>query len=351
MKKKNKIIALTVAIVLIISIFVVGTVANAKNTSVQISINKTELHAGESATVTVKVSANYPVATASIPVFYDKTMVSVSNATATLVNYSVANVTTDKTAVDSSKVYANTGIDQSKYGFVLVSYIGSAGANVPESVENQTVLTFTITAKSSVSGDALIKCVTESAKTDENVKGMLYFGATTSGTTITSIPENVENISISSASTSVTITSGSADLVAKADMPTMIDSTNKYIYGITPGDSIEDYIKVNNGSFELVANALGYKNGTGAIVNVKNASGTVVDTYTVIIFGDVNGDGTITSADANLIANVTVGGNINGAANSFAADANADFTITSADANIIANVTVGGAITTNPYAK
>lgn len=350
MKKKNKIIAIIIALVLIVSVFVVGTVANTKNTSIVISIDKTELTAGQSATVTVTASADYPVATASIPVFYDKTMVTVSNATATLTGYAVAEVTTDANAVDSSKIYANTDIDSEKFGFVLVTYIGGANDTV-STLDNVTVLTFTITAKSDVSGEALVKCVTDSAKTDDNVEGMLYFGATTSGTTITSIPENVENIDVENASKSATITTGGADLVAKADMPTVIDNTNKYIYGITAGDSVEDYIQVNNGSYELVANSSGYTNGTGATVNVKNTSGTVVDTYTVIIFGDVNGDGDVTATDAAVLEVATVGGTIEGVANSFAADINGDGGVTPTDAATIKVATVGGSITTNPYAK
>lgn len=349
--KNKKIIAIIVAIVIVASAFVVGTVANTKNTAVTISINKTELSAGQSATVTVTASADYPVATASIPVFYDKTMVTVSNATATLTGYDVANVTTDITATDSAKIYDNTNIDSSKFGFVLVTYIGGANDTV-STIDNKTILTFTITAKSSISGDALIKCVTESAKTEENVAGMLYFGATTSGNTITSIPENVENINVTNASESVTITSGGADLVAKADMPTVIDAENKYIYGITAGDSIEDYIQVNNGSFELVANSQGKTNGTGAIVNVKNASGAVTDTYTVIIFGDVNGDGSVTGTDSQIVTNASLGGSVDGEANSFAANVNGDAVgVTGTDSQIVINASLGGSITTNPYAK
>lgn len=350
MKNKNKIIAIIVAVVLVASIFVVGTVANTKNTSIAISIDKTELTAGQSATVTITASADYPVATASIPVFYDKTMVTVSNATATLTGYAVAEVTTDLTAVNSAKIYANTNMNSEKFGFVLVTYIGGANDSV-STIENKTLLTFTITAKADVSGDALIKCVTESAKTEDNIEGMLYFGATTSGTTITSIPENVENINVTNATQSATIVTGGADLMAKDDMPTVIDARNKYIYGITAGDSVEDYIQVNNGSYELVANYQGKTNGTGAIVNVKNASGAVTDTYTVIIFGDVNGDGAITPTDAATIKVATLGGSIEGEANNLAADINGDTSVTPTDAATVKVATLGGIITTNPYAK
>ena len=353
MKNKNKIIAIIIAVVLVASVFVVGTVANTKNTSIAISIDKTELSAGQSATVTVTASADYPVATASIPVFYDKTLVTVSNATATLTGYDVANVTTDLTAVDSSKIYENTNISSSKFGFVLVTYIGGANDTV-STLENATVLTFKITAKSDVSGEALVKCVTESAKTENNVAGMLYFGTTTSGNTITSIPENVENVNLANATQSTTIVTGSADLMAKDNMPTVIDATNKYIYGITPGDSVEDYIKVNNGSFELVANSTGYTNGTGATVKVKNASGTVVDTFTVIIFGDVNGDGIINGEDEMAVQAYNLGATVQIVDFGLVAgDINAKDGITGEDEMAIQAYNLGAIdqITTNPYAK
>ncbi len=351
MSKRNKIIAIVVALVLVASAFVVGTVANTKSAAVSFEIDKTELSAGETATVTVKATANFPVATASIPVFYDKTLVIVSDATATITDYAVSNVTTDSTATDTSKIYADTGIDSNKFGFVLVTYIGGAGEEVPVTLENEKILTFTITAKKDITGEALIKCVTESAKTDENVAGMLYFGTTTSGTTITSIPENVENIDITNALESVTIVNGSStELVAIENTTAVIDNENKYVYGITPGDNVEDYFKVTNGTLDLVANSSGYKNGTGAIVNVKNSSGTVVDTYTVIIFGDVNGDGEITANDYGVVQRASLGAPLGEGIQTMAADVNADNSVTAADYGEVQRASLGATITTNPYA-
>ena len=354
MKNKNKIIATVLAIALIASVFIVGTVANVKNTSITVSVDKTELSSGESATVTVKASADYPVATASIPVFYDKTLVDVSNATATLSGYDVKNVTTDATATDSAKIYANAGVDSSKYGFVLVTYIGGANDTV-NALENATMLTFKITAKSGVSGDAAIKSVTETAKTEENVAGMLYFGTTTNGKVINSIPENVEGVVLTSATANVTIKSAGTTITAKGDKKTVIDNENKYIYGITPGDNVEDYVQVNNGSFDIVANASGYKNGTGAIVNVKNASGAVVDTYTIVIFGDVNGDGMVSASDYSAIISTTQGSIIEDIAVVAADVVDAvdivNPTISASDYSAVIQATQGAELSTNPYSK
>ena len=313
MKKKNKIIAIIVTLILVVSVFVVGTVANTKNTSIAISIDKTELTAGQSATVTVTASADYPVATASIPVFYDKTMVTVSNATATITGYAVAEVTTDLTAVDSAKIYANTNMNSEKYGFVLVTYIGGANDTV-STIDNKTVLTFTITAKSDVSGDALVKCVTDSAKTDDNVEGMLYFGATTSGTTITSIPENVENINVSS--TNVNISNGKNTLTLNENAPfeAIVDLENNIggeytgtVYGFdTLGwndayevdGTIADFLSTAYGDDYLEITEADGGETTGTVINVLDDNGEVVESYVYIYFGDVNGDGLVDNGDS-----------------------------------------------------
>ena len=144
--KKLKIIAFVLVFVLLIATVIVTSVANAKTTDILITADKVTLLAGESATVSVNVTTNYPVATMSIPVFYDKTLVDVSEAVATLSEYSVANTTTDSQSVDTAKVYANTDIDENKFGFVLVTYIGGANEEVAESID-EVVLTFKITAK------------------------------------------------------------------------------------------------------------------------------------------------------------------------------------------------------------
>lgn len=357
MKKSNKIIAVIVAVVLVASVFVIGTLADTNSATVSVSVNKNEIATGETATVTVAVTTNFPVATMSIPVFYDKTMVSVSDATATATGYDVASTTTDATAIDTDELYDNTGVDSSKYGFVLATYIAGAGDTVASTI-NTTVLTFTIKALTGVSGEALVNCVSTSAKTEENVAGMLYFGATTSGTTITSIPENVESIDLTGATATVNLveaSGGETALVATDGKDTVIDTTNNYIYGITPGDDIADYITVENGSYDLVANSAGYTNGTGATVNVKNSSGTVVEAYTVVIFGDVNGDASITAADYSAIKNYTLGVAFETDTALVAADC-VDATsvlstnITASDYSAVKNSTMGVTLTTNPYA-
>ena len=322
MKKSKKIIGIVLCFILIFSITATILIvsANTKQTDVVITVDKTELTTGDSAIVSVKVKTNYPVATMSIPVFYDKTLVEVSNTTANLTYYSVKSVTTDLQSKDTSKVYANTGVNSDKFGFVLVTYIGGAKQEVPELID-EVVLTFKITAKSAVNGTEIIKCVGQSAKTDSNVAGMLYFGATVNGNVIDAVPENVENVDLSKAQASVSIglvgntltLNPNAPFEAKIDLDNNLDG--KYtgtIYGFdTLGwnenweadGSISDFFTTAYGDqyLEVIVGEAGVET-TGTIVNVLDKNGDIIESYVYIYFGDIDLDGNVGESDAMLAA-------------------------------------------------
>ncbi len=338
MKKSKKALSIILAVILTVSVITTAFIvsATAKKTAISITVNKTELAAGESATVSVKVTANYSIATMSIPVFYDKTLVSVSDATATLTDYDVSSTTTDEQSVDSDKIYANTGVSSAKFGFVLVNYIGGAGKDVPEAMDS-VVLTFKITAKEDVNGSDVIKCVSRSAKTDNNIAGMLYFGSPASGRKIDSIPENIENIDVTNASATVNISDGTntlkledayadsgiivdleiAGLMASEDWYShLIDAEDANVTGVIYGldtigyddafasetyATLDDALTTSNGDdyLEIIAPevAEGYET-TGTIINVLDDEGNVLEKYVFVYFGDVNGDAYIDANDA-----------------------------------------------------
>ena len=319
--KKSKIIAFVLVFVLLIATVIVTSVANAKTTDILIAADKDTILAGESATVSVNVTTNYPVATMSIPVFYDKTLVDVSEAVATLSEYSVANTTTDSQSVDTAKVYANTDIDENKFGFVLATYIGGANEEVAESID-EVVLTFKITAKEDVSGNAVVKVVEESAKTSGNVAGKLYFGAVPNGKTITEIPENVESKDLETAIANVKIGADKNTLVLNENAPfeAVIDLDNTIggeyngtIYGFdTLGyndnwevdGAIADFITTAYGDdyLEVVVGDAGVET-TGTLINVLDNEGNVVETYVFIYFGDLDMDGLVGASDATVAEN------------------------------------------------
>lgn len=128
--------------------------------------------------------------------------------------------------------------------------------------------------------------------------------------------------------------------------------TTGYLYGVTAGEAAEGYFALVDETAGTVEWSLGTAsnvNGTGAVATVKDTKGNAVAEFTLVIFGDVNGDAAVTGTDASIIENASLGGNIDGDANNIAADANGDTGVTGTDASIVENASLGGVISVNPY--
>lgn len=149
---------------------------------------------------------------------------------------------------------------------------------------------------------------------------------------------------VTSVGDSVNLGNAAADPVLSGVDTGVVDAENGYVYGVPAGADANAYFAVADGSFELSGN------GTGATLVVKTTSGDVFATYTLIIFGDVNGDGAITATDAATIEAASLGASMSSDANAFAADVNSDGSITATDAATVEAASLGGAITVNPYA-
>ena len=93
------------------------------------------------------------------------------------------------------------------------------------------------------------------------------------------------------------------------------------------------YIRVYDANNTMIKNTNNVT--TGCTVRLIDASGNVIDLLTVVIHGDVNGDGYIDGRDS-VITRAIAGGMISGdnvtAAQTAAADVNFDGTVTSIDA-------------------
>ncbi|NLX92990.1 MAG: hypothetical protein GXZ02_03840 [Clostridiales bacterium] len=119
-----------------------------------------------------------------------------------------------------------------------------------------------------------------------------------------------------------------------------MDDAQGFIYGLTAGITVAGFEEVaqvpDNYSMAYSTNIL----GTGTQVNIiDDTTGTTVATYTIIIFGDVNGDGCIDSIDAGILVdheNHTITWDtLIDAAYIKAGDLNGDYNMDSIDASII----------------
>ena len=115
---------------------------------------------------------------------------------------------------------------------------------------------------------------------------------------------------------------------------------NNLVYGLAAGlDSIEGYVTASADGCEVKVTKSGDKIGTGTLVEIYK-DGYLVDTYTVVIFGDVDGDGWYDAQDAYIVSLITNGlltREQTGEAKYLAADCNHDGEINASDVEILQN--------------
>ena len=145
--------------------------------------------------------------------------------------------------------------------------------------------------------------------------------------------ENTDTINIKTKNGKITVI-GENYLFAKGDNTAVVDYNSYFITGLKSNlSSLDEYIYVAEGY--VFDNRLLI--GTGCVVNVKQ-SDTIVERYTVIIFGDVNGDGWYDGQDAVTVSMIA-GGMLTreqvGEAVWMAADCNHDGVIDQADVELL----------------
>lgn len=320
MSNIKKIIGVLLALVMTLSMAAVAFAADGDKYSITITSDKTTLEAGQSATVTVKLTANYNVSAISIPVFFDKSKVTVDAGSTTVEGASI--VTEDSESVDS-QIYNGSGLSKDQYGVRALVMVPEWGQSIKQYTD-ETVMTFTVTPADGASGAVVFECVDASVKTTAKPGGSLYVGRNSSGKdTVDSNAEVIDDYDISKANTTITLGSSSEpadlELTSSATAGIVIDAKKTFggeydgaVYGFTQAAAntfmtnaylTKNLQATNSGTLEF-ARPNGKTSGgfgTGSLVKVKNADGNLSKTYVVVIFGDVDQNGMITAADTTTL--------------------------------------------------
>lgn len=117
------------------------------------------------------------------------------------------------------------------------------------------------------------------------------------------------------------------------------DSEQKFIYGINLGTTITSFITDAFENNNISADDTSGKVSTGTVIHVTDNTGTIYDTATVVIWGDVNGDGWYDGTDAVLVELLSKGMLTKeqvGAAAWTASDCNQDGIINNYDVELLA---------------
>lgn len=338
MSKSRKILGALLAVVLVLNVFAVSAFASidtgileAEGNSYSASMT---LAGSTDTSATVKVVANYALGG---------------------IQFRLSGITlnTDVSTVEVTGYYDAYELHVNANGLVFILPDSSSTAGVPV-LEPNTEVTITVkgtkTGTIAITGDAK----TSATPTAENMALRLDGGTVQAATIYWG-----QTLTISNDGTTPTPPAGEVTLTGVGTG--VVDNENNYVYGVPGGTSDPTTYFSTTGYVEMVANSDGYTNGTGSTLNLytDSSKGTLVKSYTLIIFGDVNGDGFVKSDDASTVSlaanyiTADLEGYVAFAADIAGGDAGGDGFVKSDDASAIslyANYIVT-TITVNPWAN
>ena len=307
MSKTRKILSVVLALVMVFSVLSVSASAAANYESEEDlaefgynqvwEIKEDENDGSESiVTVNVYLTTNYP--TGSIQFVVNNT-----NPAAAVLDY-------ENVALGSGITYA-AEIKANANGKVLIVPETTADTVTAPTLDNALVATLKYTVGT---GSATLT-IKDDEKTAETPAGTLIAARMDDGDIVTGNPvvgqpatvTGEVNIGATAAAPELVAIDGTIGVVDRTR--TTIDADNGiecdgYLYGVDPYDAyetVDTVFEVLNGSMEIVANEAGSECGTGTMVKVLDNDGNVVETYVLIIFGDVNGDGEANDVDCGDI--------------------------------------------------
>lgn len=302
MSKTRKLLSVVIALMMVVSMFAMTANAAYYFESEEDAANYTQTWAlsepvdNGDGTYTVDVSLTTNYATGPIQFVLTNT------------NTSVAAIQSVTIGSAIPAEYNATVSASKEKGKVMFLYDTSSVATI-EGVEIDGVIA-TVVYTYSGSGSATI-AIDDNAKSATNVGGTLIAARMSNGDVVTGDPITGQTVDagneviIGSAAQAPTLgvidgTIGVIDTTRTTMGDYDAETVTGYIYGVEPeyGETVLDVFEVvGDGELEIVANDAGSEAGTGTIVNVLDLDGNVVETYVLIIFGDVNGDGMATADD------------------------------------------------------
>ena len=345
MKSFRKTIAVILATLITLCCLVAGvSAAGAPNGDESMHVTvKTDVaisYPGDYITVTLNVANNYYASSMRFPVLFSKDILEIDSANLDLQKLGQLNSVTGTLVSNTSgnSAFYPAGYSSDEYGVILLQWTGTSNAglfgcfNQPA---GQDCITFKLKVKAGADGQGNILIPPESNLFYRQAMNNPADGNTVYTMTVAQCPMTFTPAVL-------TAQLQSPDIAAVSGTSVVIDRTGNLIYGLALGiTSLDAYIQPVGGAALEVVKSDPSICGTGTVINVKN-NGVTVKSFTVVIYGDLNGDGNITSIDAGIAINVenyaTAWDSVTDAALIKAGDVNGDGNITGIDAGTIIDV-------------
>lgn len=305
MKISKKIFAILLAGILAFSIFAVsasaaGTAKGDEWMTVTITTDKgvNTCSTKETVKVTVSIACNYNVPTFRFPILFDKSVLQAKTLLGqeALGTCATAGTLSFNKMTDGSCIPENYDADQ--FGCILFQWVANTSGSVGclNNPEGEAAFSFELeTTASSAGKTGSIFIPSESdlfyymAIEDPDVATSFYY-LTADTCEMSFVPANV------------TVAAADVALVPNTayDSTAVIDEDNLWVYGLATGmlstADVKEYVTATGGAtIRVTPNEMGY--GTGSKINLT-IEGNTVKSYTMIIFGDLDGDGDVNAMDA-----------------------------------------------------
>lgn len=346
MKTSKRILAVLLTVVLAFSVFAVSAFAVDGSMTYKVVADSTNYAPGDTVTVNVYLQNDYNATCLRFPVLYSADVFEVPATGVKLTAYddcSTYKGSLEANVSNDESLYPLDYYDPSAYGCVLVQWTASVTSSKIgsfNSTESVKCFSFQLKVKSTAGGATGSIFIPEESN-------LFYNQAVIDSTDATTICRI--NTSFTFEGFDVEIDAGSVDgITTAAGSQVIIDHTNKVIKnwtGLTMSKATiqANVVPLGNATLTYTSAALLIETGlwgTGSKVRVI-ANGTLTD-YFVLIYGDIDGDGTVAANDSSALTKATAGlADLEGGIFSTAADLDASGDVNAADSSNLMKAVAG----------
>lgn len=315
MKNSKKFFAILLAVILAFSVAAVGASAAGKATgdewmTVSITTDRgaDTYEAGDTVIVTVSVACNFNMPTFRFPILFDKNVIEQKANIAMVAENTCSTIGSLRNNINPGESVFPEAYDPAEWGCILFQWTTDIKDGAIACINNpdgEAVFSFELKVKQGAVGTGTILIPEES--------DLLYYMAYEDPQVATSdYYMNPETCVTSLVPANVTVSVPDVNLIPNDDFDStaIVDEENLYVYGLDLGidsiNEVKEYVKATGGATIRLTVTDEEAYGTGAKINLA-LNGSIVKSYSIIIFGDVDGDADVTSADLVLVLASTAG--------------------------------------------
>jgi len=282
----------------------------------------TGLYPGEIITVTLNISTDYYCTGMRWPVMFSSKIfelvtIDEDNPGNVQAFGSIAVAGSSLTSAEATgDPQVHSGIyNSTNYGCLLIQWLGQSNngrLNYYYEPTGANCITFQLRIKASpstTSGDIIVP-------TTSAYKSLFYYQGTSDPENAVVYVMDQSNLTVTCTKETVNCFRTAAALVPHVNTDTIIDEENGYIYGFTKVSSESQaiitstdfaaFVSAESGAtYQITPNSMGTCS-TGAVVNAFDARNNPIGTYTVVVFGDIDGNGIIDFTDASMVLDASM---------------------------------------------